>query len=577
MIKLFEKLFKTVFVLAVWLFIAVATAAVLPDAAWEKFPTKLSFVREFLAEKNIISSQFRKDSNGWAESGDFVNPVDKLAATPAPTELSGGNPDPVVNTEPNLEEGLAPIDVVPNIATTEVPAFPTAAPFATETIAETGTVPDSGQGNRALTGQEEPPALPAFSHLTEASGSDSVDPQPAGLLPVASVPESVSDSVPLPTLPAADPLLVRANEGQAQADSPAASSESSPFPALAAAASDSSRDTLPNLSFDQPGEMAAPTPAPAPAPTSVAGPALASEETGNPDQSGTQPLAITAFPAPEPDVQPAGFTSTAAPTSVLPEFPASIDVPAAPTASAPHEQLLATLEQSQDPSQVKETFYKLNQILAQSREQLSSGDLQLLHENLDRLAFTVFYDGRRHILEPEYIVGQSETLSSIAASYKITPQLLGVLNSLDCPVDQPLPHGTHLKVVRGPVTATVSMNEKELTLLFDGLYAGRFKMGCSAGAKSLRGVVSVTRKVQNPQYNGPLENGQWGSIQGGDATNPLGAFWIELNNGLGLQGTNHPEYIGSDVAAAGGLIFSNKDINHLNILLPTGASIHLCD
>ena len=117
----------------------------------------------------------------------------------------------------------------------------------------------------------------------------------------------------------------------------------------------------------------------------------------------------------------------------------------------------------------------------------------------------------------------------------------------------------------------------ELLLKFNGLYAGRFKMGCAQRAEQVRGEFSVVRKIKNPEYNGPLADGQIGRIAGGDPRNPLGPYWIELEGGLGLQGTNRDEYIGQRTASVGGLIFSNKDINHLNILLTQGAKVRVTD
>ena len=121
------------------------------------------------------------------------------------------------------------------------------------------------------------------------------------------------------------------------------------------------------------------------------------------------------------------------------------------------------------------------------------------------------------------------------------------------------------------------MSRMELLLKFNGLYAGRFKMGCAQRAGGVRGEFSVVRKIPNPDYHGPNSDGSVGQIPGGDPKNPLGPCWIELAGGLGLQGTNHPEYVGQKTAAVGGLIFTNKDISHLNILLADGSTVRIMD
>ncbi|MDO5565246.1 MAG: hypothetical protein Q4G59_01220, partial [Planctomycetia bacterium] len=79
---MFEKMFKGMFVLTVWGFILIAVAALLPDSAWENFPEKLLPVRDFLAEKNIISSQFRPENRGNSDVAKKNQGTQPLPATP---------------------------------------------------------------------------------------------------------------------------------------------------------------------------------------------------------------------------------------------------------------------------------------------------------------------------------------------------------------------------------------------------------------------------------------------------------------------------------------------------------------
>lgn len=241
------------------------------------------------------------------------------------------------------------------------------------------------------------------------------------------------------------------------------------------------------------------------------------------------------------------------------------------------QRLDEAIARSVEPSATASVFLELNRILAEGGEFLSPNDRVRLNVTLDRLAFDVFYNPRAHLLEPEYVVAGGETFEQIARKYEISPEFLAVLNQSAIPQNAPLVAGTRLKVVRGPVGAQVSFKRMELLLTFNGLYAGRFKMGCTERAKAVRGSFAITRKVVRPEYHGPLDNGQIGKIPAGDTRNPLGPCWIELDSGLGLQGTNRPEYIGQSIAPIGGLIFSNQDITHLNILLGNGASVRLVD
>ena len=242
-----------------------------------------------------------------------------------------------------------------------------------------------------------------------------------------------------------------------------------------------------------------------------------------------------------------------------------------------HERITALVARSEGAGAISAAFLGLNDILDKHDAELTPADRELVNKTLDRLAYRVFYQPGENVLWEEYRVGPHETLASIAQNYKITPEFLAAINSLRVGPEVLLPAGQALKVVKGPVSADVSFSKMELLLKFNGLYAGRFKMGYAQRAAQIRGEFPVTRKIKNPEYNGPLDNGQIGRIAGGDPRNPLGPCWIELEGGLGLQGTNHDEYVGGQTAGVGGLIFSNKDISHLNILLSQGSVVRISD
>lgn len=242
-----------------------------------------------------------------------------------------------------------------------------------------------------------------------------------------------------------------------------------------------------------------------------------------------------------------------------------------------HERIASLVARSEGAGAISAAFLGLNDVLDKHDAELTPADRELVNKTLDRLAYRVFYQPGEFVLWEEYNAASGETLASIARDHKITPEFLAAINSLHVRPDDPLPAGQSLKVVNGPVSADVSFSKMELLLKFNGLYAGRFKMGCAQRAAQIRGEFPVERKIKNPEYNGPLDNGQIGRIAGGDPNNPLGPCWIELEGGLGLQGTNHPDYVGRQTAGVGGLIFSNKDITHLNILLSQGSVVRIAD
>ncbi len=229
------------------------------------------------------------------------------------------------------------------------------------------------------------------------------------------------------------------------------------------------------------------------------------------------------------------------------------------------------------PEEIKTVFETLNRIRNERGARLPVADSQALDAALDRLAFDVFYNPAQAILEPRWQSTVGESLASIAERLGTTPETLAEINGLKTAVDAPLPIGTILKTVRGPVSAEISIAKKELTLRFNGLYAGRFALGVPESSANLRGDFRVVEKLANPNCDAVDANGQTISIPGGSPENPLGSVWIALDGGVGLQGTNRPELVGQTIPENGGFVFSNREIVQLNVLLPVGAVVAIVD
>lgn len=523
-------------------FLGVAT--VLPESAWERLPARLIPVRTLLADRGIISKRF--------------------ATSPTVTQIDGSESQslPVTPLEsPQAESG--------QIAA----AIPSAAEPAASLTAESTAQP------------------PRRSRLG-LSSPDTVLPPPATTVP-AEVPVSSSSYEFISPLAPARPREYSPEPAETQSEIPAAD-----FPAI-----------------ENPPVGIPPIQDTSAAPIDTASPPAArklqsrfdSEQSSSPQgvlvpQDQEAPPGGSALQGDRGTSDPTGFLpllrsseSPQATDDTLPQLrfeaseggrPAddtastilSQNATAQPAGSTVAQRLDAALATSSDPDRKLETFLELNRILNQSGALLGDGDRQRVYSVLDHLAYDIFYNPKVFLLEPGYQVQSSETLASIAPRYSVEPEFLAVLNHLKIGPNDPLPAGTQLKVIRGPVDAQVSLGRMELLLRFNGLYAGRFKLGCTPKADAMRGTYNILRKIQNPEYHGPIAaTNAMGVVAGGDPANPLGPCWIELGQGFGLQGTNDPTLIGQKNAPVGGLIFSNKDIAHLNILLPTGASVTLVD
>jgi hypothetical protein len=197
--------------------------------------------------------------------------------------------------------------------------------------------------------------------------------------------------------------------------------------------------------------------------------------------------------------------------------------------------------------------------------QLTMPERQQLNQTLDQVAGTVVYS-TQHLLESPYEVQQGERLEDISQRYNVPWQLLAKINGIDDP--QSLRAGERLKVMRGPFSAMVSLEKRQLTLLLaDGSYAGRFAVGIGREQPPAEGVYAVSDKVVNPVYRGPQQ-----TIGAGDPANPLGDRWIGLGSSLGIHGTNRPDSIGR-VDLPGSISLSPHDVEDVYDILSVGSKV----
>jgi len=183
---------------------------------------------------------------------------------------------------------------------------------------------------------------------------------------------------------------------------------------------------------------------------------------------------------------------------------------------------------------------------------------------LDQLAGTVIYS-REHYLEDPYTVQPGDSIETIAAKYDVPPEVLARINGVGGPED--LQPGQQLKVIRGPFSAVVDLENYELTLMLGRRYAGRFPIGVGEDQVRLEGTYTVQSKVPNPPYNGPD-----GMIPAGDANNPLGELYIDLGHYVGIHGTNNPAEL-HRTAGRGTIRLAERDIDDLYGMLSVGSEV----
>ncbi|HEX3727734.1 MAG TPA: L,D-transpeptidase family protein [Pirellulales bacterium] len=299
-------------------------------------------------------------------------------------------------------------------------------------------------------------------------------------------------------------------------------------------------------------------------PESAAGPAGAPDATGNgpaPPQS-SQPDMTAMQPGGAPD--PAASAGSRYDTP--PDQYRAAENPAASPADVPQGGFAAVVEQSRRELEGGQLALALQHLSAWYDDpRLSPNEQQQLTQLLDQVAGTVVYS-TQHLLEPPYEVQPNERLEDIGQKYTVPWQLLAKINGIDDPAS--LRPGERLKVIRGPFSALVSLDKRQLTLLLaDGSYAGRFNIGIGRDQPPREGVFSVSDKVLNPVYHGADR-----AVGAGDQSNPLGQRWIGLGSDLGIHGTNHPENIGRP-DLPGSINLSPHDAEDVFDILSVGSKV----
>lgn len=210
-------------------------------------------------------------------------------------------------------------------------------------------------------------------------------------------------------------------------------------------------------------------------------------------------------------------------------------------------------------------FYRLSKLY--EHRNVNDEERKVLVPSLDTLAKYVIFSNEYHLLEPPYIVQAGETYESIADKYDISPELLKSINGAES--FAPLRSGTVLKVVKGPFDAVISIRKKEVQLLLNGLYAGRFQTGIGNPENIPRGKFPVLELRKQPPYFGA----DGSVIPGGNSENPYGEYWIGIGKELGIHGTNAPETIGTHHKGATGFNLNGKDILDLFQILNTKSTV----
>lgn len=400
------------------------------------------------------------------------------------------------------------------------------------------------------------PALPSMESSQAAKPEESLFDRKTNPAPLSPEPSNSGLAQALPSIPGTNsadalPAMPGLNNQGAAADSNAASSQPADsnlasFPALDAGpanlangAAAAPREAA-NTEF--PGMPALPT-APldvqtianrtnTPGNTSLIPPLLSSGESGNPGSSNG-------------DVSAAGNTN----------------LPTMDFATARKQ----ALEQA-NTGNLKDALALLSQYY--KSPEIGSAEQADLTDILDALSREVIYS-RRHLLEPAFVVGQGDTVASVAGQFGINPEFLNAVNELGDA--KTLVPGSQLKVVRGPFRASVDLASHELTVYLGDNYAGRFPISTGRDPSPKPGVFEVVDRQLARTYYGA------GAVvlPGKDPRNPYGGYWLNLGDALCIHGT--PEMASSDLDDAGCISLAPLDARDVYSILVVGSRVEIVE
>lgn len=126
---------------------------------------------------------------------------------------------------------------------------------------------------------------------------------------------------------------------------------------------------------------------------------------------------------------------------------------------------------------------------------LSAAEQAELENLLSQLAGSVIYSTEPR-LEPPYMVQSGERLEEIAKKYEVPWQLLAKINGIGNAEE--LQPGQELKVMRGPFSAVIDLDERRLTLMLDRRYAGKFDLELDSNSTVEEGEWTVSQKLLAP-------------------------------------------------------------------------------
>lgn len=283
---------------------------------------------------------------------------------------------------------------------------------------------------------------------------------------------------------------------------------------------------------------------------------------------------------PKPAIEPATKPEPRpAPTESKPVVPVETKPPA-PTAPTPASQTSLGREALARGDLVAARTAFSTSLAAEK----DASQQAFLRSELTRIAADTILSPRIAAGDPlveRYVIRSGDVLAKIAATNKITADLLASANGI---VNKhQIREGQGLKVIKGPFRAVVRKQAYTLDVYLGDTFVREFKVGLGADDSTPTGEWRVANKLVNPTYYPPRGGA---SVSADDPKNPLGERWIGLigvggaavdQQRYGVHGTNEPDSIGKSLSM-GCVRLRNEDVEILyDYLVETHSTVTVVD
>lgn len=149
-------------------------------------------------------------------------------------------------------------------------------------------------------------------------------------------------------------------------------------------------------------------------------------------------------------------------------------------------------------------------------------------------------------LGEEYTISPGDTLSGIAARYRVGTGLLVRLNNIPDP--NLIRVGRKLTIVEGPFRIEVDKGARTLSVFLGDTFIRSYPVALGKRDSTPEGEFEVLRKLENPPWTDPYHRT---IVTADDPEYPLGSRWIEFippPGAYGIHGSREADEIGTEAS-----------------------------